>query len=95
MRAVPQLRRVVSDRDWALPWRNVRMGTPVGFEWMQRKNGDVVVTHHARVAAILRGRAAIKFVSDVGRGDGQEVMARVTGNYKRGNERSGGRSSRR
>jgi hypothetical protein len=70
------------------------MGTPVGFEWTQRKNGDVVVTHHARVAAILRGRAAIKFVSDVGRGDAQEVMARVTGNYKRGNERSGRRRSR-
>ena len=44
----------------------------------QRKNGDVVVTHHARVAAILRGRAAIKLVSDVGRGDPQEVMAKVT-----------------
>jgi hypothetical protein len=69
------------------------MGTPAGFEWTQRKNGDVVVTHHARVAAILRGRAAIKFVSDVGRGDAQEVMARVTGNYKRGTERSGRRRS--
>jgi hypothetical protein len=64
------------------------MGEPSGFEWTHRKNGDVVVTHHARVAAILRGRAAIKFVSDVARGDPQEVMARITGNYKRGNERS-------
>jgi hypothetical protein len=70
------------------------MGKPVGFEWTQRKNGDVVVTHHARVAATLRGRAAIKFVSDVGRGDPQEVMARVTGNYKRGNEPSRRRSRR-
>ena len=71
------------------------MGKPVGFEWTQRKNGEVVVTHHARVAVILRGRAATKFVSDVARGDPQEVMARVTGNYKRGNERSGRRSTRR
>jgi hypothetical protein len=94
MRAVPQSRSVASDCDCALPWHNVRMGKPVGFEWTQRKNGDVVVTHHARVAAILRGRAAIEFVSDVGRGDPQEVMARVTGNYKRGNERSGRRGSR-
>jgi len=70
------------------------MGKPVGFEWTQRKNGDVVVKHHARVAAILRGKAATRFVSDVGRGDPQEVMARVTGNYKRGNERSGRRHSR-
>ena len=87
MRAMPQSPTVASDCDLALPWQNVRMGKPVGFEWTQRKNGDVVVTHHARVAAILRGRAAVEFVSDVGRGDPQEVMARVTGNYKRGNER--------
>ena len=71
------------------------MGKPDGFEWTQRKNGDVVVTHHARPAAILRGSAAIKFVADVGRGDPQEVMARVTGNYKRGNERSARQQSRR
>jgi hypothetical protein len=94
MRAVLQPRGVASNRDLALPWQNVRMGKPVGFEWTQRKNGDVVVTHRARVAAILRGRAAVKFVSDVGRGEPQEIMARVTGNYKRGND-SGRRRSRR
>jgi hypothetical protein len=70
------------------------MGKPGGFEWTQRKSGDVVVTHHARVAAILRGKAAIKFVSDVARGDPQEVMARVTGNYKRGSERLARQHSR-
>lgn len=77
------------------PWHNVRMGKPVGFEWTQRKNGDVVVTDHARMAAILRGTAAIKFVTDVGRGDPQEVMARVTGDYNRGNERLARKHSRR
>ena len=70
------------------------MGKPEGFEWTQRKNGDVVVTHHGRVAAILRGRTAVKFLSEVTRGDPQEIMARVTGNYRRGNERMTRRRSR-
>ncbi len=63
------------------------MARPTGFDWTQRKNGDVVVTHHGRVAATLRGRAATSFVEDVAVGDAQELMARLTGNYKRGNER--------
>ena len=36
---------------------------------------------------MLRGRAAERFLADVESGDPQAVMARVTGNYKRGNER--------
>lgn len=31
---------------------------------------------------------AERFLSKVERGDDQELMARVTGNYRRGNERS-------
>ena len=63
------------------------MAEPAGFEWQQRKNGDVVVTHHGRQATVLRGAAAGRFVAAVVDGDAQAVMARVTGNYKRGNER--------
>lgn len=62
---------------------------PTGFEWSRRKNGDVVIVHHGRVAATLRGRRAEEFVADVTDRDGQELMARVTGNYKHGNERMG------
>jgi len=29
----------------------------------------------------------VEFVADVVHGDDQELMARITGNYKRGNER--------
>lgn len=66
------------------------MGEPSGFDWTQRKNGEVVVTHHGRVATVLRNRKADDFLDTVGGGDraDQELMARVTGNYKRGNERS-------
>ncbi len=62
-------------------------GTPSGFSWTRRKNGEVVVEHHGRQAAILRGSRADDFVADVRLGDEQELMARVTGNYKHGNER--------
>jgi hypothetical protein len=62
------------------------VGRAQGFEFFQR-GGDVVITHHGRKAATLRGDAATRFLDDVERGDPQQVMARATGNYKRGNER--------
>ncbi|MFN3257374.1 MAG: hypothetical protein ACE37B_16955 [Ilumatobacter sp.] len=60
---------------------------PDGFSWTRRKNGDVVIEHHGRHATTLRGRRADEFVAEADAGDDQELMARVTGNYKRGNER--------
>ena len=61
-------------------------GLPSGFEFEQR--GDrVEIRHHGRLAVTLRNAAAAKFLDDVERGDPQQLMARVTGNYKRGNER--------
>ncbi|MGX6601075.1 hypothetical protein ACWKSP_02905 [Micromonosporaceae bacterium Da 78-11] len=64
-------------------------GTPEGFTYRLRKNGDVEVLHHGRPAGVLRGAAATRFLVDVDNGDPQELMARVTGNYKHGNERAG------
>lgn len=64
------------------------MAAPVGFTWSERKNGDVVITHNGRNAATLRGERASEFVTEVDRCDPQELMARLTGNYKRGNERN-------
>ena len=53
-----------------------------------------MITHHGRQAAVLRGDRAEKFAAkldaaDVVVSDAQELMARATGNYKRGNERRG------
>ena len=60
-----------------------------GFAHVVRKSGDVVVTHHGAEAAVLRGRAAERFLAELERSDDpQLVMARVTGNYRRGNERT-------
>lgn len=70
------------------------MGDAAGFEWKQRKNGDVVITHRGKVATVLRNRKAAEFLDAVGDQDDQELMARVTGNYKRGNERTAGRHPR-
>ena len=62
-------------------------GAPSGFDFTVR--GDVVeIRHLGRPAATLRKAAAAKFLVDVERGDPQHVMARVTGNYKRGYERT-------
>lgn len=63
-------------------------GAPEGFSYVVRKNGDVEIEHHGRPATVLRGRAATGFLADVEAGDPQELMARVTGNYRHGNERT-------
>jgi antitoxin (DNA-binding transcriptional repressor) of toxin-antitoxin stability system len=62
------------------------MPPPAGFEYMVRGD-DVVITHRGRTAATLRGAAAQRFLAKLERDDPQQVMARATGNYKRGNER--------
>ena len=62
----------------------------LGFTWRRRKNGEVELLHHGRVASTLRGADAAEFLAaaDAGTLDELQVlMARLTGNYKRGNER--------
>jgi len=61
-------------------------GIPNGFEF-DVIDGGVIIRHHGRKATILRGAVADQFLADAESGDSQELMARVTGNYKRGNER--------
>lgn len=63
-------------------------GTPENFTYRVRKNGDVELLHDGRPAAVLRGSAAARFLVDVDEDDPQELMARLTGNYKHGNERT-------
>ncbi len=58
-----------------------------GFDYSMRGD-DVVITHHNRKAAVLRGEAAAQFLSRVEHGDPQLLMARETGQYARGNERT-------
>jgi hypothetical protein len=62
---------------------------PEGFSYVVRDDGEVQISRHGRSVAVLRGGSAARFLLDVERRDPQELMARVTGNYKRGNERMG------
>jgi hypothetical protein len=62
----------------------------LGFTWRQRKNGDVEILHKGRLASTLRGADAADFLVEANGSeliDLQPLMARLTGNYKHGNER--------
>lgn len=62
----------------------------LGFTYRIRKSGEVVILHETRLAVTLRGSAASNFLAEVracSDGAAQQLMARATGNYKRGNER--------
>ncbi len=63
------------------------MNRPSGFAY-ELVGDDVVITQHGRPATTLRRSAAGRFRSDLTVGDAQGLMARVTGNYKHGNERA-------
>jgi hypothetical protein len=64
-------------------------GPPEGFAWRELPDGSVRITHHGRPATTLRGRRAADFLDDVEQGvDLQQLLARITGNYRRGNERA-------
>ena len=65
------------------------MGDAGGFDYQVTGDG-VVISHHGRRATVLRGLRAQRFLDDAADGDAQELMARLTGNYKRGNERQAG-----
>ena len=63
----------------------------LGFTFRVRKNGDVEIFHRGRLASTLRGNEADDFkqeAQDEASAEAQQLMARVTGNYKHGNERS-------
>ncbi|MEU6066372.1 MULTISPECIES: hypothetical protein [Streptomyces] len=64
------------------------MPRPQGFRYEAHASGTVSITHHNRPAATLNGARAAQFLAEVDAGDPQLVMARWTGNYRRGNERT-------
>lgn len=69
----------------------------LGFTFRTRGSGDVVILRHGRVVTTLRGAAAGAFrAKAAGRAPAalQGLMARATGQYRRGNERAAGRQPR-
>lgn len=61
---------------------------PEGFEYRVVSSGEVFITHWGLPATTLRGARAKVCLAEVEEQDPQELMARTTGNYKRGNERT-------
>lgn len=69
----------------------------LGYHFALRKNGEVALMRHGKLVTTLRGSKAHAFAAEVegaSAADAQQLMARLTGNYKRGNERKSKRSPR-
>jgi hypothetical protein len=67
------------------------MGKAVGFSYQSTGNSLVRIFHHGQLAATLARAAATKFLQKTltaGEEELQLLMAKATGNYKRGNEKS-------
>ena len=63
----------------------------LGFVFKLLKNEEVVITHNGKRAAVLRKEKCRWFLEDMDGMDAasqQQEMARITGNYRRGNERT-------
>ncbi len=62
------------------------------FSWISRADGTIVIRYHDAPVTLLRGKTAIRFTTRVAQADpamAQQLMARATGQFKRGNERDG------
>ena len=60
------------------------------FSFRERGDGTVAISHRGRVVTTLRREAARRFLARAAGADEdgrQQLMARATGNFKRGNER--------
>ncbi len=70
----------------------------LGFAYVIRKNGDAAILRLGRPVVLIKGAKASAFAAQVSSAcaaDAQQLMARVTGNYKRGNERMASASPKR
>ena len=62
----------------------------MSFAWQATKDGRVRIAWRGRVVTTLTGAPAARFLREIDGADEeaqQLLMARVTGNFKRGNER--------
>jgi hypothetical protein len=60
------------------------------FSYATRADGTVVIRYQTAPITLLRGKAAARFMTRISTADAtdaQQLMARATGNFKRGNER--------
>jgi hypothetical protein len=62
------------------------------FSYNQLKNGTIVISWHGKPVTTLKVEQAQKFlrrIAGANQRSAQLAMAKITGNFKRGNERQG------
>ena len=62
------------------------------FSYLSRADGSIVIRYGTAPMTLLRGKAAARFATRMAGADAaaaQQLMARATGNFKRGNDRTG------
>ncbi|MDX2219078.1 MAG: hypothetical protein SF172_08655 [Burkholderiales bacterium] len=67
------------------------------FGYQVRKDGSVAVSHGGRVVSVIAGREAERLIAKLSKANAQDVqlaLAKITGNFRRGNERAAGNHSR-
>lgn len=63
----------------------------LGFTFNIHKDGSVVIFHHGKLATKFNSKNGAKYAVQLGSMDFQHqqlLMARLTGNYKHGNEKN-------
>ncbi len=69
------------------------MGDPEGFSYTVTKDGRVRIAFRGRHVVTVAGRRAERLGADLAVANGEEaqlLLAKATGNFKRGNERRAG-----
>ena len=62
----------------------------LGFTFIETKKKEIIINHYGKKATTLRNYRAMEFKENIDTStfdEQQQLMARLTGNYKRGNER--------
>jgi hypothetical protein len=74
--------------------RDENAGIAEVFRFRAHKDGTVRIAYRGKVVTTLAGKEAARFLARVAGADpaqAQLLMAKATGNFKRGNERQPGR----
>lgn len=67
------------------------------FSYQASKDGKVLLYYRGKLVRTLNGEKATKFmaqIEDAGDTEAQLIMAKITGNFKRGNEKLSAKRSR-
>lgn len=67
------------------------------FSYQSNREGKVMLYYQGKLVRTLNGEKALKFlaeIEDAGDSEAQLIMAKITGNFKRGNEKLSAKRSR-